>query len=285
MKIRKKILSVLMAAVLTVPLAGCSLQGVQVAAGLKNEKFDYIVNDKADKIIIENVRDNSFKFIINDSQAINDIYKILSSGRECDTKSTLDSDYIFEVRNSDDEVIKKYSYVVGSDSRKVGNFYDDENIFYMSKDLENTIMQNLSYTRKSISFDDVYFQSIMKVLEAKKDSLIGKKVGVNYLDDKECLKYIFSNDIEHFKQEINEKIDCTVDVLKRDETTKQDNESDFDIVLTVKNRGYDSETYKTLITVEDKETNEFEKYYIIAKYSSKKWNIQVSEPNTMPEGW
>ncbi|ETJ34117.1 Conserved lipoprotein, partial [human gut metagenome] len=51
---------------------------VAVKLNFRNEKFDYIKQNKVDKIIIQNVRDSGFRFIVNDPQAINDIYKILS---------------------------------------------------------------------------------------------------------------------------------------------------------------------------------------------------------------
>lgn len=75
---------------LVTPLSGCSVvNDVAVKLNFRNEKFDYIKQNKVDKIIIQNVRDSGFRFIVNDPQAINDIYKILSKGKECSEKAPL----------------------------------------------------------------------------------------------------------------------------------------------------------------------------------------------------
>ena len=106
---------------LVTPLSGCSVvNDVAVKLNFRNEKFDYIKQNKVDKIVIQNVRDSGFRFIVNDPQAINDVYKILAKGKQRDEKSTLDPDYIFEVYIGED--VKKYSYVVGENSKRIGNF-------------------------------------------------------------------------------------------------------------------------------------------------------------------
>ena len=125
MKVNKSVIMFMVLIMLVTPLSGCSVvNDVAVKLNFRNEKFDYIKQNKVDKIIIQNVRDSGFRFIVNDPQAINDIYKILSKGKECSEKSSLDPDYMFEVWIG--EEVKKYSYVVGANSNKVGNFYDDE---------------------------------------------------------------------------------------------------------------------------------------------------------------
>ena len=57
---------------------GCNvLNEAAIKVNLRNDKFDYIKESKVDKIIIQNVRDSGFKFIVNDTSAIDDIYNIL----------------------------------------------------------------------------------------------------------------------------------------------------------------------------------------------------------------
>lgn len=82
---------------------------------LKNQQFDYIKQNKVDKIIIQSVRDSGFRFVVNDPKAIDDIYKILSDGSEVSKKSSLDPDYIFEVCTGDE--VRKYQYVVGANEQ------------------------------------------------------------------------------------------------------------------------------------------------------------------------
>ncbi|NRT32279.1 hypothetical protein BJV38_005136 [Clostridium beijerinckii] len=258
-------------------LSGCSfIDNIEVKMNLKNQQFDYIKQNKVDKIIIQSVRDSGFRFVVNDPKAIEDIYKILSDGSEVSKKSSLDPDYIFEVCIGDE--VRKYQYVVGANEHGTGNFYDDDKAFSVPKNLENTIMQNLSFIRKPRDFNYIYYQSILKVIDKKKESLSnGNKVGVNIAGDTDCLKYIFSVDLEDFKKSLNKTLP-SVDLVNN-------NYEDFDTIIKVKNRGYNSTVFKTLITVDNKKYNSFESYYITAEYNYKDWDIKISEPNKTPQDW
>lgn len=267
------ILSVLL---IITTLSGCTLlDSAEVKLNIKNQYFDYMSQNKVDKIIIQNVRDSGFRFIINDSKAIDDVYKLLSKGSEVSKKSSLDPDYIFEVWIGDE--VKKYQYVVGANESGTGNFYDDDKAFSVSKNLENTIMQNLSVIRKPRDFEYIYYQSILKVINNKKDSISSGKVGVDISNDTDCLKYMFSIDLQEFKKNLN-KILPNVDLVKN-------NSEQFDTVVKVKNRGFNTTTFKTLITVENKSDKSLENYYISAEYNYKDWDINVSGPNQMPQDW
>ncbi len=253
MKNRKFIFIILSVLIATTMLSGCTfIDNMEVKMNLRNEKFDYMKENTVDKIIIQNVRDSGFRFIVSDSQAINDIYKSLAKGRIEKEKTTLDPDYTFEIWMGDE--VKKYSYVVGTDSRNVGNFYDDEYAFSVPKNLENSIMQNLSFIRKPRDFQYIYYQSILKVAEAKKSAIGDLKVGIDISGDTDCLKYVFSNQLEEFKKNLR-KILPNSDIV-------DNNSKDFDVIITVNNRGFNSKVFKTLISVENKIDKSLEKYYI-----------------------
>jgi len=276
LKNNKILISFLIVIMFVMPLSGCTLaKDVAVKLNFRNEKFDYIKENKVDKIIIQNVRDSGFRFIVNDTQAINDIYKILAKGKECNERSSLDPDYIFEVWIGED--VKKYSYVVGANSSKVGNFYDDENSFSVPKNLENTIMQNLSFIRKPRNFEYIYYQSILDVVSQQKDVLANSKVGIDISGDVDCLKYVFSTDLEDFKKDLS-KLLPNVELVNN-------NSDSFDVIIKVKNRGYNSTIFKTLITIDNKLDKSFESYYVTAEYNYKDWDINVSEANTKPQDW
>lgn len=276
MKINKSLVMFLVLIMISIPLSGCSVvNDLAVNLNFRNEKFDYIKQNKVDKIIIQNVRDNGFRFIVNDPKAINDIYKILSKGKECKEKSSLDPDYMFEIWIGED--VKKYSYVVGANSSRVGNFYDDENAFSVPKNLENTIMQNLSFIRKPRNFEYIYYESILKVIESNKDLLLNGRVGIDISGDIDCLKYVFSKDLEEFKKNLN-KLIPSVGLVNN-------NSEDFDIIIKVKNRGYNSTAFKTLITIDNKLDKSFKSYYITAEYIYKDWEINVSKANVIPQDW
>lgn len=258
-------------------LSGCTvINDLEVKMNLKNEQFEYIKQNKVDKIVIQNVRDSGFRFMVTDNEAINDIYKILAEGSEVSKRSSLDPDYNFEVHIG--EEVKEYQYVVGNNESDTGNFYNEDKAFSVPKNLENTIMQNLSFIRKPRDFQYIYYQSILKIIEKKKDILSkSNKVGIDISGDVDCLKYVFSADLEEFKKNFN-------DVLPNISLV-DNNLEDFDTVIKVKNRGFSTTIFKTLITVENKNDKSVESYYIISEYNYKDWDIKVSEPNKVPQDW
>lgn len=269
------VLSVLIAT--SIMLSGCTfIDNLEVKMKLKNEQFEYIKQNKVDKIVIQNTRDAGFRFVVTDDKAITDIYKILADGKEISKRSSLEPDYVFEVYVG--EEIKKYQYVVGDNDSDTGNFYDDDKAFSVPKNLENTIMQNLSFIRKPRNFEYIYYQSILKVIQNKKDVLSKvNKVGVDLNGDNDCLKYIFSVDLEEFQKNLKNTLPNLALV--------NNNSNEFDTVIKVKNRGYNSTVFKTLITIENKQDKLSDRYYIMAEYNYKDWDIKISEPNKMPQGW
>lgn len=278
---KKNKFSIIVLAILIITsmmLSGCDfINNVEVKLNLKNQKFDYIKQNRVDKIVIQSVRDSGFRFIVNDSKAIDDIYDILSDGSEVSQKSSLAPDYIFEIYNGDE--VKKYQYVVGENEKGTGNFYDENDAFSVPKNLENTIMENLSFIRKPRDFNYIYYQSILKVIETKKDALAdGSKVGIDIQGDTDCLKYVFSTDLEEFKKNLNAEIPNS-DLVDK-------NPEDFDVIVKVKNRGFNTTLFKTLITIDNKKDKSSENYYVIAEYNyNKDWDIKVSEPGKVPQDW
>ena len=274
---KSKILLIAFVIIMSTLFSGCeAIDNGMVKLGLKNNDFEYIKENKVNQIIIQSTRDAGFRFVVTDKNAINDIYDIVSSGRIKESKSKLDADYIFDIYIG--EEVKSYKYVVSASDSDTGNFYDDEKAYLISKNLDDTIIKNLSFVRKPRDFEDIYYKCILDVLEEKKDSLKeDNKVGVNIAGDVDCLKYMFSIDLEQFKKDIDKILPGT--------TLVENNSDDFDTVITVKNRGYSSKVFKTTITVDDKKNKIYETYYVSAVYESKGWDIDIGEVNTKPENW
>ncbi|MBS6601157.1 MAG: hypothetical protein ACLR02_03055 [Clostridium sp.] len=274
---KSKILLITLVIIISTLFSGCELvDNGMVKLGLKNKDFEYIKENKVSQIVIQSTRDAGFRFVVTDKNAINNIYDIVSSGKVKESKSTLDADYIFDIYIG--EEAKSYKYVVSASDSDTGNFYDDEKAYLISKNLDDTIINNLSFVRKPRDFEDVYYKCILDVLEAKKDDLKeDNKVGVNIAGDVDCLKYMFSTDLEQFKKDIDKILPKT--------TLVENNSDDFDTVITVKNRGYSSKIFKTTITVDDKKNKIYETYYVSALYESKGWNIDIGKVNTKPENW
>ena len=278
-KVKKfRLLLLCLVVLLASSLSGCSLlnKGL-VKLNLKNDNFNYIQENKVEKIIIQSTRDSGFRFIMNDNNAIEDVYRILSKGKIKEKKTSLDPDYLVEVYVGDE--VKSYNYVVSVDERGVGNFYDEDNVYLISQKLDDTILSNLSTIRKPKNFEDIYYNSILEVLKVKKDVLNSgdNKVGININGDVDCLKYMFSVDIKTFEKNMNKLIPGA--------TITQSDTSDYDTVVTVKNRGYSTKVFKTTIIVDDKVNKSYETYYVQGNYQNKSWNITVSEPNVKPENW
>ena len=253
--------------------SGCTIvEKIEEKLGLKNDYFEYLNSNDIEQISIQSTRDTGFKFIVTEASAIKEIYSILSRAKVSENKSSLDPDYKFEFDLGDE--IKEFNYVVGTED---GNFYNDDNVFSVSKRLDEVIIKNLSFIRKPRDFDYIYYQSILEILQqvSKTENINDYKVGVNISGDIDCLKYVFSTDIISF-------LDKAKQIIPNVELVKN-NEADFDMVITVKNRGYDSSNFKTLITVKNKKENTEDKYYVSAVNEFKEWNIEVLE--SKPKGW
>ena len=275
---KTKFLIICFLIIMSTSFVGCSLvdKGM-IKLGFKNDDFEYINESKVDKIIIQSSRDAGFRFVVTDNSAITDIYDILSKGKIKDKRTSLDPDYIFEIHMGDE--VKSYKYSVSVDERGVGNFYDDEKAYEISKNLDDTIIQNLSFIRKPRDFENVYYNTILKVIEKKKSELTGTehKVGIDITGDVDCLKYMFSIDIKKFEKNLDKAIP-NAKLIKN-------NADEFDTIITVKNKGYNSKIFKTTIIVDDKKDKIYETYYVEGNYEYKDWTITVSEPNTKPENW
>ncbi|MGL4847905.1 MAG: hypothetical protein ACRC28_03110 [Clostridium sp.] len=250
---------------------------ILVKLGFRNNAFNYIKQTKVDKIVIQNSRDPGFRFIITDPKAINQLYETLSHGSVRPKGNSLQPDYIFEIYTGDQ--IKKYDYVVGVDTSGEGNFWDGSQAFQVPKNLEDTIINNLSFINKPRDFNEIYYGSILKVINQTKQSYEkdGAKVGVDLMGDVECVKYLYSNDLQQFTKEIQKSVPGAQLV--------NGNFGDFNVIISANNRGYSTNLFKTIITVDDRQNNVYQQYYVIGKFDFNKWEIEVSKPNQVPKDW
>lgn len=273
---KNRVIAAILIGMMATTCVSCELiDSSLVKLGLRNEDFDYVKNNKVDKIVIQSARDTAFRFIVTDENAIQDIYEILRNGKIKDTKTDLQPDYTFEVYYG--EEVKKYSYVAYLEDSDVGNFYDENKSYYVSKNLDQKILQNLSFIRKTKDFDKIYYDSILEVLKVEKDNLTGQKVGINLTGDVDCLKYIFAVDLENFKKDIKDVISTA--------SLVENNEGNYDTVVKVQNKGYSSKIFKTTVIVDNKKSKVYRTYYVQGNYEHSEWNIAVSEPDKKPNDW
>ena len=278
---KKRITKLLITGIMLVvssSMVGCTpVNDIAVKFGFKNDDFNYMKTNKVDEIIIQNTRDSGFRFKVTDQKAIEDIYNALASGNPKSAKSSLDADYIFEIHCGDE--IKKYKYVVGVDESGKGNFYDDEKAYKVPKNLDQTIINNLSFIRRPREFNSIYYGTIMTVLDMNKDQLINPKykVGINMQGDLDCVKYLFSVELQQFQKEL-QKVIPGAGIISN-------NNDEYNVIVTVQNKGYESETFRTLITIDNKLENTSQKYYVVGHYEFKKWEITVGKDGKKPENW
>lgn len=276
MKKLKRSLVIVAIIVISLNLVGCNtIDNLQKKLGLKNEYFEKFKAENISEISIQSVRDPGFKFIVKEPKAIGEMYTLLDKSKDSENKTELSPDYIFEFKMGDE--IQTFNYIVGAHE---GNFYNDTNSFTVSSRLDEGIVKNLSFTRKPRDFELIYYNSILNVLNLKKKEFTDTphKVGIDIQGDIECLKYVFSTDIESFLKKARKSIP--------DIELVNNNESDFDIVLTIKNKGYDTTTYRSKLSVNNKKDKIQEDYYIKATNRFKEWNIITSDPNiSNPSEW
>lgn len=254
---------------------GCkSFDEIKVKLGVKNTDFEYIEQGRIKKIIIQSTRDKSFRFVVTDEIAIKDLYEILSSAKEVNEKSTLESDYIFEMYEGVDKV-HKFRYIAGLDKKDGANLYSADKSYIVSKRIDNDIIENFWNIRKPIDFETVYYDSILKVVSKHiKDDDKSKKIFVDINEDNEVSKFILSTDLEAFKSKLLN--DSNVLLVK-------DKNTGYDELISVKTEGYKSTIYKSSVTIKNKSNENEKKYYVVAKYD-KGWNIETFE-DKKPNGF
>lgn len=253
--------------ILLLSLTGCSfIDNITTKVGKNNLDFEFMNEGKVDSIVIQSTRDKGFRFLVNDKDVINSIYRMLSKAEEVNSKTELEPDYIFELHMGSD--IKSFYYVTGSNESGEGNFYDDEKIYKLSKRLDNDLIQNLSFLRKPRSFEKIYYDSILKVLSENK-ALLNQgeaKVGIDILGDTDMTKYQLSVDVEQFEKKLKSIIPNA--------SIMNHNREDFDIIVSVKNYGHKTTVYKSTVTIENKIDNSENKFYIDGTYD-KDWEIEI----------
>jgi hypothetical protein len=265
---RKAIYIIISVLSVTFFINGCSrIEDFQVKYGWRNRDFEYIKQNKVNKVIIQSTRDSGFRFTVTDKRTIRDLYDILSKANPVEEKSNLQPDYIFEMY--EDSQVYKFSYVAGLDKQNLGNFYSDEAIYIVSKRIDNDIVRNLWNIRKPREFHNVYYKSILMVLNKISSEIDSEyKVGINISEDIDVAKYLLSMDIDNFTENYRA-------IMRNAELVSQNKET-FDVLVTVKTYGYRSDVYKSIITVQNKKEKSEVKYYVNNRHENGEWDYNVT---------
>ena len=117
-----------------------------------------------------------------------------------------------------------------------------------------------------------YYGSIIQFLNIRKDITANSdKVGIDS-SPWEGAKYLFSTEIEEFKDDLSKTLSSAKVV--------DNNSEEFDVLVTIKTQGYKTTVYKAIITVYDRIDKSETKYYISNVHENGEWNINVT--NTKP---
>ncbi|OAA86651.1 hypothetical protein [Clostridium ljungdahlii] len=271
----KKRLNIFIISCILIPvtlLCGCSkLDQLKVKAGLKNSDFEYMKQQgKVKQVIIQNTRDQGFKFVVTDQSTIKNLYDILSSAKKVSKKSSLDPDYVFEIDEGNNKV-HKFSYIAGLDKKDLGNLYSKGQAYIVSNRIDNDMINNFWNTRMPPSdFKSVYYGSIMDTLNkyfSEKDKT--KKIGINLKDDIDAQRFILSTEQEEFKSDLTSKF--------KNANIGNNDEDNYDVWVTIKTEGYKSTLYKMTVTFFDRQNQSEKVYYVQDTYSSGGWNKSISE--------
>lgn len=245
--------------------SACSIGG--------NHDFDYMTEKNIMKISIQSIRDQSYKFIVTDSDVISDIYEFLSNGIVVDEKSDLEPDYIIEIYESPTE-FKSFKYIAGIDKKDGGNFYNEDSQYIISNRLDNDIIKNFTMIRRPIDFDNMYYASILSCLQKYSENNSGHgSIGVNILEDKMVLKFQLTTEIETFKDDIKK-------VNNASYVNSKDDLEDYDILMNVHTVGYTSDKYKAIVSFKIKGDTNPDQYYINNEYKNGEWvySVALEEP-------
>lgn len=262
----QSIFAIIILLVVAFSTTGCSsVDSIKVKMGLKNMDFEFIKQNKVKQIVIQNVRDQGFRFTVTDQQAIGDLYNILSTAKSTNVKSTLAPDYTFEIHESNNTV-QKFQYIAGIDQKGSGNLYSNNKIYIVSSRIDNDIIQSLWNIRKPKNFSSVYYDSIISVLDDyEKTADKNKEIGINLLDDVDSAKFILSSDLENFKSNLNSKY--------RNVELNQNYSATYSEDMNFKTEGYKSNLYKATVVFNDKKGNVQKKYYIWDNYVNSRWEM------------
>ncbi|MFD3158478.1 hypothetical protein ACFIJ5_16755 [Haloimpatiens sp. FM7330] len=271
MDYKRKLLIVFMILIIPSLFIGCEkIDKLKVKCGFKNEDFEYIKQGKISKIAIQSTRDKGFRFIVEDKKAISGIYDILSSGKKTNKKSTLKPDYVFEMYEND-ESVHKFNYVVGIDKKNGGNLYDENNnVYLVSKRLDNDIIKNFYDITIPKNFSKVYYGSLLEVLNKYVSNLDkDETIGIDINNDVEMNKFLLSSDLEDFKSDIKSK-NIKAELLEGDN-------KDFQVIMKITTEGYKSNLYKGIVKFLNNNNKSEKVYYIWNKYEDGNWKFNIFE--------
>lgn len=275
-KINKiKILSVFIIIMFSISLMGCSrVDDLKVKFGFKNNDFEYIKDGKIQKIVIQNTRDQGYRFIVTDQKAIKDLYEMFSTAKVVKEKSSLEPDYTFEMYDSKNNIYK-FKYIAGLDKTSAGNFYNEGKVYIVSKRIDNDIIKNFWNIRIPKDFKVVYYNSILEVLDQYTKDNKNKRIGINFQEDVDGAKFLLSTDLDEFSNKLKSKY-SNVEIISGEK-------SNYEVIMTIKTEGYKRTLYKCSVSFWDYKQKSESKYFIWDEYLNNRWVIKATDKK--PDGF
>lgn len=233
--------------------------------GRKNEEILKLGFDKAvvDRIVIVSSR-GGVKYTIIDDKSISRIKNIIVRGKNAETDSKLDPDFIFEFYDGK-SIIASFNYIAGISDKKTANLMEEKGgLYHVSTMIEDEFVKRIMKSNVNKNVSEYYISLLEKVIESS-DIKEGSEVVVDLSKDETVTEYILSVDQKRILDSINKK---KVSIKLPGETKNQD------YTLSVRTNSYTDTKSQTIVSItnKDKKTTD---YYLEGTFENNKWSYYI----------
>lgn len=233
--------------------------------GRKNEEILKLGFDKAvvDRIVIVSSR-GGVKYTIIDDKSISRIKNIIVRGKNAETDSKLDPDFIFEFYDGK-SIIASFNYIAGISDKKTANLMEEKGgLYHVSTMIEDEFVKRIMKSNVNKNVSEYYISLLEKVIGSS-DIKEGSEVVVDLSKDETVTEYILSVDQKRILDSINKK---KVSIKLPGETKNQD------YTLSVRTNSYTDTKSQTIVSItnKDKKTTD---YYLEGTFENNKWSYYI----------
>lgn len=233
--------------------------------GRRNEKIQKTGFDKAavDRIVIINSR-GGVKYTIIDDKSINRIKNIIVRGKDAETDSKLEPDFLFEFYDGK-SMVASFNYIAGISDKKTANLTgDDVGLYHVSTMIEDEFVKRIMKSNVNKNVPEYYISLLEKVIESSAIEE-GSEVVVDLSKDNTVTEYILSIDQKRILDSINKK---KVSIKLPGETENQD------YTLSVRTNSYTDTKSTTVVSVTNKDKVKTD-YYMEGTFENGKWSYYI----------
>lgn len=234
-------------------------------SGRRNTKILNMGFDKAaiDRIVIVSSR-GGVKYTIIDDKSISRIKNIIVRGKDAETDSKLEPDFLFEFYDGK-SIVASFDYIAGISDKKTANLTDDKgSLYHISTMIEDEFVKRIMKSNVNKNVSEYYISLLEKVIESS-DIKEGSDVVVDLSEDDTVTEYILSVDQKRILDSIDKK---RVSVKLPGEAQNQD------YTINVITDSYTDTKSKTTVSVTNKEKVKTT-YYLEGTFENNKWSYYI----------